>query len=554
MPKAIWKRMALVMTCALLLVCGCAPQQATPSTSAQAPSPSPTPGPESGVLPLTLGTLPDTLDPAKASSQNDAIYCLQLFEGLTSVDAAGDIVPGIAQDWTISEDQLTWTFSLREANWSDGTPVTAQDFVYAWQRAADPGTQAQHAYLIRQFIKNGSEVNDGTLPVTDLGVQADGERTLVVTLKQPYAGFDAVVALPLFLPLRQDMVDSGDRWAREGESLLCNGPFVLDSWEKDRSLVLLKNSAYYAAETVLPQKLDFAMITDDQQALTAFTSRQILISRLYPIEKTGVLAQAGMLQRYPQISTAFLSFNCSAAPFDNTLVRKALALAIDREKLCSDALFGAVSPAGGYIPAGVRDLASGNDFRSDGGDLFPVDSEQAEASIQQAQQLLAQAGYPEGNGLPEIELIYLEDMNPAALQAVQAMWEDNLGLQVALVPKSLEAFSQARREGTFQVCLTGWAGDYGQPSEFFDLFLTDSVYNSAKWSNADYDSAIATAKETADAAAAMQAYHAAENILLEDAAISPLFFYNEQVLVDPAVQGLVVSPAGYHYYKFVSVE
>jgi oligopeptide transport system substrate-binding protein len=342
-----------------------------------------------------LGATPASLDPQLNNATDGATVIQHAFVGLTMKNDKNEIVPAVAKDWTVSADGLTWTFNLRDdALWSDGKPVKAQDFVYAWQRAVDPETEAEYAYQA-WYIKNGEKISMGEAAVDTLGVKAINDKTLEVVLESPTAYFTQLTAFPTLFPVREDIVKANPTgWANDPATLICNGPYKMTKFEIKNEIVLEKNDKFFGAAGLPGKKLVFKLTDDDASALAAFKTGELDICESFPSEEVAAMKAAGNFNVQPIIGTYFFCVNVEAKDGNpdillNAKFRKALALAIDRDYVIEVVQNNAL-PAYAFVPKGMAD-ADGNDFRENAGNLFG-NGDYAK-DVEEARKLITELGY-----------------------------------------------------------------------------------------------------------------------------------------------------------------
>ena len=506
------------------------------------------------VIRATIASEPKTLDPSLNNALDGGNYILCAFEGLTTIGKDGTIVAGTAERWETSEDGLIWTFYIRkDAKWSDGKDVTANDFIYSWKRAVDPATASDYAYYI-YFIKNGEKINAGEADVDTLGVRAIDDKTLEVTLESPCQFFTEIVAFPTLVPLREDIVSANkDRWALDPATYIGNGPYKLTSWEHDSKIVFEKNEYYWDKNSVVAPKIEWYLMNDQNAILSAFKNGQVVYAKNIPSDELAAEKAAGNLKILPLLGTYYIDFVNNKPPFDNAKVRKAFSLAIDRNYLVENVTKGGQTPASGFVPYGIADVKPEPDFRTTGGDYISVKPEDYEKNVAEAKKLLAEAGYPDGKGFPKVTF----GLNSGAghepvAEALQQMWKQNLGVEVEILAQEWNVFQQSRKDGVYNINRNGWIGDYMDPSTFMDIFTSGNGQNNAKYSNPEYDKLISAARKETDPEKRIQIFHDAEKLLMDDAAIAPLYFYTEPIVISPKLQGVVNSKLGFVIFKWAS--
>ncbi len=500
-------------------------------------------------LRYSAGTEPETIDPRKSTGSPEAIIEAQIFEGLTVLSDKDIPVAATAEKWVLSPDGLTYTFSLRaNAKWSNGDPVTAHDFEYAWKSTLDPALGAKYAYQL-YYLKNGEKYNKGQATADSVGVKALDDRTLQVTLEKPTPYFLSLTAFHTYYPVHRKTVAANDKWAVDPKTLIGNGPFKVTAWVHNSRLEFAKNEHYWDAAKVKMNKMEFILTDSATTELAMFENNQIDLGGNVPSGEIPRLVKEGKLRFEPLLATYFYCFNVIKPPFDNIKVRKAFTLAIDRDAIVRNVTRGRQKPALAWVPPGLADAAPGSDFRKTGGDFF------ADNDVATARRLLSEAGYPDGKGLPPVTLIYnTSEGHKAIAEAVQEMWRKNLGVNVTLANQEWKVFINSRTKGDYQVARHGWVGDYLDPMTFLDMFVSDSGNNDAQYKNPAYDSLVIKAKETNDQAVRMELMHQAEKLLMDDAVLAPVYYYTNAVLVKPNIKGYVRSINGVFFFKEAYVE
>ena len=491
---------------------------------------------------------PESIDPRKSTSLDAATVEAQLFEGLTALDAANRPMPAAAERWEISADGLIYTFTLRSnAKWSNGEPVTAYDFEYAWKTALSPIFASPYAYQLF-YIKNAELYHNRTVSADQVGVKALGAHTLEVTLERPTPYFLSLTAFHTYYPVHEKTVSANPKWASNAKRIVGNGPFALAKWQHNAKMEFVKNTHYWNADAVKLPKMEFVLIDNASTVLALFKQNRIDIGEKLPTSEVPRLLAEGKLQVKPMLGLGYYSFNVDKPPFTDVRIRRAFQLAIDRELLVQKVLQGGQQAAYALVPPGLAD-ASGADFRTVGGNLLQ------NHDIAAAKQLLAEAGYPDGKGLPPITLLYnTSETHKLVAEAVQEMWKKNLGVTVQLSNQEWKVFLASLDRHEFQVARDSWIGDYADPMTFLELFESQNGNNVPGYSNPQYDGLIQQAKTEPDQTARMQALHAAERIVIEDAAIIPLYYYTRPILVSDRVKGAVHTIFGNIYFKNAYLE
>ena len=490
---------------------------------------------------------PETLDPAASTGAPEGTIQLALFEGLTRLDANNQPIPGIAQTWDVSADGLQYTFHLRDAKWSNGDPVTAQDFEYAWKRLLNPDLANYYAFQA-YYIVNGEEYNSGKATAADVGVKALDDKTLQVSLTAPTPYFLGLTAFTALYPVNQKVDQATKDWFTKPETFVGNGPFKLTEWEHNQKLVLVKNENYWAADDVKLQTLVMTTVESDTTELTMFETDQLDVAENPPQQELKRLLEEKTAQIFPDLGVYFYVFNTDKKPLDDSRVRRAMSLAIDRQSLIDNVTQAFEKPALAIVPYGVSD--DSGDFRKNGGDYFKED-------IAEAKKLLAEAGFPDGKDFPTLKLLFnTKESHQKIAETLQEMWKVNLGINVELTNQEFGVYENSVKVGDFDIARAGWLPDYSDPMTYLDLWMTSdlSMYYTG-WSNPQYDKLIKTARIEADPAARFQEMHDAEKILMADMPVLPIYFYTNPNMYKPWVKGVIVPTLGaYQEFRWAYVE
>lgn len=489
-----------------------------------------------------------------------AVMINHMFEGLYKWvdDGNGNatLALGQASDVQVNDDKTVYTFTIREdAKWSDGKAVTANDFVYAWQRLVDPATAADYSYMA-DILLNANEIMAGEADKATLGVEAVDERTLVVTLHTPCPYFEEIMAFPALMPVRQDMIEAGgDQWTFSIDTYVGNGPYKMESWEHGANIRIVKSETYYDYAKLGPQAINFKLMDDANAIYAAYQSGELNFIEEVPVAEIPALLESGELDIDPYIGTYYVCFQTQKAPFDDVRVRKAFSLTIDRNYIVEQITQTGQVPATGFVPSGINDAegASGDDFRTVGGDYMDVSKEAYAANCEEARRLLAEAGYANGEGFPVVEYLYnTSESHKAIGEALQQMWQTELGVTVNLVNQEWNTFLQTRKEGNYSIARNGWIADYNDPMSFLDMWMTGGGNNDAQYSNAKYDDLIKQAKATNDPAERMKLMHEAEDILMgEDVVHAAIYFYTNKNM-SQGFKGMYYTPLGYYFFTYAT--
>jgi len=498
------------------------------------------------ILTYINGAEPRYLDPALNNAVDGANIIINCFEGLTRVNVKGETVPGMAEKWVISKDGKTYTFYLRDAKWSDGKPVTAYDFEYAWKRALDPKTASEYAYQM-YYIKNGRAFNEGKAKVGDVGVKALNAKTLQVTLEAPTSYFIDLTNFPTYFPVRKDIVEKyGDKWATDPKTYIGNGPFKLTTWVHNSKLEFVKNNNYWDKKSITLEKIIYKLSEDEKANLMAYEAGQVDGAEGIPTDEIPRLIKQKKMKIWPELGLYYYDLNNAFPQFKDKRVRLALSLAIDRTYIVEQIGKLGQKPATAIVPYGIPGVSK--DFRTEGGNFLPV-----KADLAKAKRYLAEAGYPDGKGFPEIEIIYnTNEGHKKIAEAIQNMWKQ-LGISVKLTNMEWKVLQDRRQKKDYIVARDGWLGDYVDPMTFLDLFTSYSENNNTNWSNKEYDKLIDQAKMETDRKKRMELMHKAEKIIMEDFAIIPIYYYVKGQLLKDYVKNYYISPLGFNYFMYAKI-
>ncbi|MBB1226196.1 MULTISPECIES: peptide ABC transporter substrate-binding protein [Pantoea] len=492
---------------------------------------------------------PASLDPLKAVGLPEIQVIRDLFEGLTNQDAQGKIVPGVAQSWS-SSDNKTWVFTLRNnARWSNGDPVTAQDFVYSWQRLVDPKNSSAFAWFAGlSGIQNAVAITKGEMTPDKLGVVAQSKNQLKVTLDRPVPWFPALVANVALFPVPQKIIaQRGDSWTSPGK-LVGNGAYQLSERVVNEKIVLTRNPHYWDDAHSVLTKVTFVPINEESSATKRYRSNDIDITESFPKNMYALLKKTlpGEVYTPDQLGTYYYAFNTQKGPTADVRVRKALSWSIDRKVIAEKVLGTGEKPAWHFTPdvtAGFKPLPT-----------FMQQHDQNSLNAQ-AKSLLAAAGYGPGKPL-KLKLLYnTSESHQKIAIAVASMWKKNLGVNVTLENQEWKTYIDSRNSGNFDVIRASWVGDYNEPSTFLNLLTSGNSSNIARFNNADYDAVIAKAsRETSDQVRNSD-YNRAEQILAEQAPIAPIYQYTNGRLIKPWVKGYpITNPEDVAYSRELWIE
>lgn len=496
---------------------------------------------------------PGSLDPALAQGTHESWILENVFEGLMTFDENGELVPGMAESYEISEDGLTYTFKIRDGvTWSNGDPVTAEDFEYTWKRALDPELAADYAHIL-YYIKGAQAYNSGEGSRDDVAVKALDEKTLEVTLEAPTAYFLELTAFYTYFPVNKNVVESNPDWAKDPETHVSNGPFKLVRWDHNAKIVLEKNESYYNADKIKLDGIELDIIEDQNTAWQKYEGGEYHILVDVP---TSVVAQL-KAQNDPQlnignqIGTYYYNVNPDVKPFNNAKVRQALSMAIDREIITENITQGGQIPAEGVVPYGLKD-ENGNEFRDGVGSLVEYDPDKAKQLFEEG---LAEEGMTleEFNSGQFVILYNTSESHKKIAQAVQEMWRTTLGIEIGLENVEFQVKLDREKAGDYQISRGGWIGDYMDPMTILDLWWSESAFNDVKYNNEEYDKLIAESKATDDQNIRMENLRNAEKMIMEDMAVIPIYFYTQPYVVKENVSGITYVPVRYPMITYADI-
>ena len=463
------------------------------------------------------GAEPETLDPALITGQPEVRVACALFEGLLGSDEHGRPQPGMAESWEVSSDGRVYTFKLRDGLvWSDGTPLTARDFVASWRRTLDPATTSEYAYQLH-YVKNAKAFNEGKIgDFSQVGVSAPDDRTLRVELENPTPFFLDLCAFVTLLPVPLHTIEKhGDNWTKPG-NLVSNGAYLLESWRLNDRIRLRKNPRYWNAKNVALETIDVIPVSKANTAFNLYASGQadlMMDKGLVPPALLGEIKKRGDFHAAPFLGTYFLRFNCQKGPFADARVRRAFSLVIDKPSIVERITRAGELPADSFVPPGAAGYEPYNEC--------------GRRDVAEAKRLLAEAGYPDGQGFPMVNYLYSEgELNEAIAVELQSMWRRELGVNVQLLRQEWKVYLRSLSSLDFDIARSSWVGDYPDPNTFLDMFVTGGGNNRTGWSDPQYDKLIADAAAQTDPQKRFDVLREAEKILVcEQMPICPLYFY-----------------------------
>ncbi len=542
---------------------------ASTSTEATAEEATEATGTSANGFTVQLGPNPETLDPALNSSVDGANTIITTFEPLLLIDENNEIVPGQAELPEVSEDGLTWTFTMKDGlKWSDGSDLTAKDFEYSFKRLACPDTAAPYGETVVGMIDgyedaignpdaDGNTTTDPDWDALNVHASEDG-KTLTVQLAYPCSYFDKLCAFAAMSPVQEATVEAnGDAWCTEPDTFICNGPYYISNWVPSERIVLTKNP-YYAggwdSSKIVSDTITLLLLEDSSASYTAYNSGEAQLIKDVPTDEIPSLTKAedgGDFYVDTILGTYYISLNDQREPFTDAKVRKALSLAIDRDYVANTIMQGTYEPAYNFVGPGIVDESGMFYDNANGGERYISDD--YEANLEEAKSLLAEAGYPDGEGFPAITYSANDaGYHIPVAEYIQQAWGE-LGITVNIDKVEWSSFLPLRRSGDYDVSRNGWVMDYNDPSNMIELFCSTNGNNDGKYNNPEFDATIEASK-VADKTVHFQKLHEAEDILMEDAAAIPVAYYTDFWLQSPSLKGTWHSPYGYWYLQYGYVE
>jgi len=542
--KALHKLSLSFVLLSSLFFAGCASQPAeqtapqqtqTPEQSAQPASP------QELRINMSSGE-PSTIDPGLAEDLPSMAIARAAFDGLLRVDVNGEVKESIAEKYEVSPDGLTYTFTLRDAKWSNGDPVTAHDFEFAWKRVLNPETASGYAYQL-YYLKNGEAYNTGKATADDVGVKATDDKTLVATLENPAPFFPQLVASVTYLPVNKKVVEGNKEWANDPTQYVGNGPFVLKTWEHKSQIVLEKNENYWDKDTVKLSKLTFSMIEDANTELSMFEAGELDWSGSplgdLPLDAMPALKDSGKLNTQATAGTYWYIFNTQKAPFNNKKIRQAFTYAINRQEIVDNIVQFSGSPALGILPTTMALKPEG--YFKDG-------------DVETAKKLLAEGMAELGiSQLPEIEIIYnTSEEHQRIATAIQDQWRKAFGVEVKLRNMENKVRREQMKAGNFQIGRSSWIGDFNDPINFFEVFK--GGLNDSKWTNQQFLDLLAQSAKEQDLQKRTEILKQADQIVMDEIPAAPIYYYTYAWVKQDSVKDVVIDALGFVDFKYASNE
>jgi oligopeptide transport system substrate-binding protein len=490
------------------------------------------------------------IDPQTVTGIPEHKVITAVLEGLVSEDPH-DLhpVPGVAESWEISPDGLVYTFHLRTtARWSNGDPVTAEDFVRSYQRILTRELAAEYAYMIYNYVVGAKDYYEGkTSDFSQVGFRAIDARTLEMRLLAPTPYLLSAMTHYAWFPVHIPTVAKfdalkrrGTNWTRLG-NFVGNGPFVLKEWRQNQVLIVQRSPTYWDRANVKLDEIHYFPVDNLDTEERMFRTGQLHVTYELPTGKIDSYRRENpaALRTDPYLGVYFYRFNVKRRPFNDVRVRKALALAIDRESLVKNVT------RGGERPAYALSYPENQGYTA---------RARLQGTVEEAQRLLAEAGYPGGKGFPSVELTYNTQQNNRLIaEAIQQMWRKNLGIEVTVANLEWKVYLDSQHSLNYDVQRSGWIADYVDPHVFMDLWESTSGNNDTGWGNADYDRLLAEALRAKTTAERYEIYQRMDQILVDELPVMPIYYYNRVILVSPKLRGYYPTLLDNHPWKYVDI-
>ncbi|AGA67575.1 oligopeptide ABC transporter periplasmic oligopeptide-binding protein [Brachyspira pilosicoli P43/6/78] len=468
-------------------------------------------------------------------------------------DINGKIVGGSSDKWEISEDKLKYTFHIREdAKWSDGKKLTADDFVYSYRRVVAPKTASPIAYLM-YYIKNAKDINIGKKPIDTLGVTAIDENTLTIELENPTLYFEDILASGgCYVPVREDIINKyGDDWTWNPESYIGNGAYKMTERKPDELIAFELNTNYWDYKNQVAKKINFVLIADEYISLNAVRTGDVDFSiNAPPIGEIESLIKENLMAVSDIIGVYYLDLNNKDKTLSDKRVRKALSLAIDRNYIVSNIGYGKLIAAESFVPPVVKGVEKS--FREESSNFIIANN--YSNNIIEAKKLLAEAGYPNGENFPILEVKVSSGFYTTVLEAIQEMWKNNLNIDVVVRTEESKITLPFRQLGKYQIARTSWTGDYNDPLTMLQIMTSESDINYSGFSNERYDYLINFATTSTNEKDRMEALKEAEAILFEEMPIIPFIYRTDFLVVNPKLKNYIDDPLGRYRFNYAYIE
>ncbi|HJV45714.1 MAG TPA: peptide ABC transporter substrate-binding protein [Bacillota bacterium] len=488
---------------------------------------------------------PTSLNPGQISDQTSIALIKAVMEGLTRIGPDGKPQNAVAENIKISADQKTYTFKLRETKWSNGDPVTAGDFEYAWKWELSPKNDSQFAYQLYPIL-NAEKVKKGEVAPDQVGIKAIDTKTLEVTLTNPTPYFLEIIAFPTYFPVNQKIAEKNNDWQKDTSVFVGNGPFKPTKWQHGSKIILEKNTTYWDATTVKLNQIDMTIMEDPNKELSLFKDGNLdwagaPLSEI-AIEGMPELRKSGRLLTFPIAGTYLYKFNTKITPFNNTKIRKAFAYAINRKMLAENIMQDGQMPAMAYVPPTM--------FKENEKGYFP------DANYEEAKKLLKEGMEELGiSELPPIELsINTSEAHTKIAGAIQDMWKSHLGAEVALKSTEWNDHLDNIKKGKFQIARISWLGDFNDPATFLEIYTLPQGNNNTYWTNDQYNQLIKASYSEKDATERQRSLREAEKILMDEMPFIPIYFYTMSYAKSDKIKDIYIDSLGNIDFKWAHLD
>ncbi len=541
MRKSVFTVMSSLVVLGTALA-GCSGNSTSAPPSPTAPPPAST---EPKVFRTNISSEPRTTDPGIASDNISGAIAQATFDGLTRNGQDNKPHEAVAETIDVSEDGLTYTFHLRDSKWSNGDPVTAHDFEYAWKRALDAKTASEYAYQLF-YIKNGEAYNAGKAKADDVGVKALDDKTLEVKLENPTPFFLELTSFYTYMPVNKKVAEKNPAWATEASTHIGNGPFKMESWEHKSKIVLAKNEHYWDKDAVKVDKIEFSMIEDENTAFSMFENGEIDWAGApfdsLPTDAIPALKESGKLITKPVATVYWYKFHTEKAPFTNAKIRKAFTYAINRKAIVENILQAGQLPSTSFLPPS---MSIKSDYFKDN------DTETAKKLLEEGMKELGISKLP-----PVTISFNTSEGHKKIAEAIQDQWKKALGVDVKLENQEFAVYQETLNTGKYQVGRMGWIGDFNDPINFLEVFRDkDGGNNDTRWENARYKELLIQSSKEKDPEKRKQLFAEAEAILMEEMPVAPIYFYTSSWLQgDRVKQGIHIDGLGNGDMKWVEMK
>ncbi len=520
-----------------------------------------------------IASEPETIDPSLVSSVDGSTYTQHQFENLMKYQLieknaakdpnmkATEVALGQAKSYTVSDDQKVYTFTLRDdIKWSDGKAVTANDWVYSWQRLVDPATAADYGYFLDGIVVNAAEIQAGEKDKSELGIKAIDEKTLEITLCAPCTYFLEMCAFASLVPLRQDVVEASETWT-EPATIVVNGPYKVTEWVHDSKIVMEKNDQYYDLEKLGPKKITWWLSDSETAILSSYQSGEYQFIENFPSDMIATLQESGDCFINPYVGTYYLYLNCEKIP--DWRVRAAMVLSVDRDNIVKNVTQGGQAPATGFVASGILD-STGADFAFGASELGAIYNTLAQmytdadlttyAGRCALAKQLYQAAVDEGAWDPNTTIVYnfnTSDAHKAIAEACGQDWQTVLGMKITLENQEWATYTNGLGEHTFGVARLGWIADYNDPITYLELLVTGNSYNYGLYSDTNFDAKIAEAKGMAAGADRDKTLYEAEEALFGEGGfpVCPIYYYTNMYCAK-GISNIGYTTMGYFFFMY----